>query len=82
MKALKLMLAGLIIAGGSTWAIAPAWAACKPPCKGGDVCRYEAAGDKFYCKPPPTPVGKVDGASTTKPQQPVDLGKPKQILQK
>ena len=68
MKAIKLMLAGLIIAGGSTGAIAPAWAACSPPCKSGDVCRYVAAGDKFYCKPPPTPVNKDDDVTKKKLQ--------------
>lgn len=26
-----------------------AWAGCNPACKTGEVCRYEAAGDKFYC---------------------------------
>lgn len=30
----------------------PAFAGCKPECKAPEVCRYEAAGNKFYCAAP------------------------------
>jgi len=31
-------------------AASTASAGCSPACKSGEVCRYEAAGGKFYCE--------------------------------
>jgi hypothetical protein len=41
-------IAGLFTLG----AAGAADAACDPPCEKGEVCRYEAAGDNFYCQAP------------------------------
>ncbi|MDF0600761.1 hypothetical protein P1J78_08465 [Psychromarinibacter sp. C21-152] len=38
-------------------------AGCDPPCDDGEICRYEAAGDKHYCAPPPK-SGLVPGKGT------------------
>ncbi|MGP6087455.1 hypothetical protein [Antarctobacter jejuensis] len=32
-----------------TLAASTASAGCSPACKSGETCRYEAAGDKYYC---------------------------------
>jgi len=88
MRLLKPILAGMIIAG-SPIAIVPAWAKCDPACTDGDICRYEAAGDKYYCKAPPKKPDSDDnamrkgigGKEANAPGSSL-MSKPKQIQQK
>ncbi len=49
MKLFKLIAVAAIAFGFA----GSAYADCKPPCKDGEVCRYEAAGGTFYCALPP-----------------------------
>jgi|GEM_PF-6147275 len=58
-------IAGFIFAGG----IGTAIAACEPPCKKGEICRYEAAGGKFYCA---MPVSKPKPEPKPAPNPPAD----------
>ena len=48
----------LFVAGVATlFAPVSAFADCSPACASGEVCRYEAAGGKFYCAPSKTARG-------------------------
>lgn len=49
-------LAALMLSGSAE-------AGCKPACKANQTCRYEAAGDKFYC----ASSGAKAGAAIGKP---------------
>lgn len=65
-------LTGLALATVSS----PSFAGCSPACTGGDICRYEAAGNYFYCAAPksvrspgtrgPTAPGGAAGSASMK----------------
>ena len=48
---------------------ATAYAGCKPACKKGEQCRYEAAGGKFYCEALKSSKLSPAGASTAGPKR-------------
>jgi len=52
------------------------FAGCNPKCTGDDICRYEAAGGKFYCKAPPKPKETAGGVVKLKPTSPTPTTRP------
>lgn len=52
-----------------------AQAGCDPACKSGETCRYEAAGDKFYCEAKGViGGGKIGTGTTLRPGNGVNTG--------
>jgi len=50
---MRIAILGVLVASAALLTANTALAGCSPPCKNGDICRYEAAGKgKFYCAPP------------------------------
>lgn len=57
---LGLMAATTLVASAGV-----AHAGCNPACKAPEICRYEAAGGKFYCAAPKTKVNEGPTATPT-----------------